>query len=294
MTDTDVLGALVLLHRYLLEMDEMSASSLGDDPTARVDMRVLLGVASVRGASPSVLVDRLGMPRSTLARALSRLRTAGLVERRADDRDGRRAVLGLTPSGGLRLARFEMAFADFLHDGSAVVKEIMLLLGSDPEQAADRGPRPPTRELVTRLGAVGAAIVGDIAPVAARHGIREKVDRYAVVYLAQHERRPSQLAEHLHLTPAGTTGLVDRLEAAGLARRRSGVLASDRRAVLVRLTPRGRRAANDLVAVLRPHQDRLVEAFEPTTRGPVPGHAPADVHADAPDAAPERLTAVAG
>ena len=286
MSDPDLLGAMVLLHRYLLEMDEMSASVLGDDPTARVDMRVLLGVAVGRGSSPSTLVERLRVPRSTLARSLSRLRAAGLVERRADEHDGRRAVLGLTPSGALRLARFEMAFADFLHDGAAVVKEILLLLGVDAEQAPGRGPRPPTRELVTRLGSVGAAIVGDIAPVAARHGIREKVDRYAVVYLAQQERRPTQLAEHLHLTPAGTTSLVDRLQAAGLAERRSGVLASDRRAVLVRLTLRGRRAADDLVAVLRPHQDRLVEAFEPTTRGSAP--------ADASGAPPEHLTAVAG
>ncbi len=285
-TDTDLLGAMVLLQRYLLEMDEMSASALGDDPTARVDMRVLLGVAMAGGASPSALVRGLRMPRSTLARALSRLRAAGLVERRADERDGRRAVLALTPSGGLRLARFELAFADFLDAGSAVVKEILLLLGAEPEPAAEPGPRPPIRELVTRLAAVGAGIAGDIAPVAARYGIREKVDRYAVVYLAQHERRPTQLAEHLHLTPAGTTSLVDRLEGWGLAERRSGVLASDRRAVLVRLTPRGRRAADDLVALLRPHRDRLVEAFEPTTRGLPP--------ADAPVAAPERLAAVAG
>jgi DNA-binding MarR family transcriptional regulator len=226
------------------------------------------------------------MPRSTLARALSRLRAAGLVERRPDERDGRRAVLMLTPSGGVRLARFELAFARFLDDGAAVVKEILLLLGADPEQAAEPGPRPPTRELVTGLAAVGAVIAGDIAPVAARYGIREKVDRYAVVYLAQHERRPTQLAEHLHLTPAGTTSLVDRLEGWGLAERRSGVLASDRRAVLVRLTPRGRRAADDLVALLRPHRERLVEAFAPTTRGLTPAAAPA--------ATPERLAAVAG
>jgi DNA-binding MarR family transcriptional regulator len=283
--DRDLLGAMVLLQRYLLEMDEMSASALGDDPTARVDMRVLLGIAIGGGASPSSLVRALRMPRSTLARALSRLGAAGLVERRADERDGRRAVLALTPSGGLRVARFERAFAAFLDDGSAVVKEILLLLGADPE-AREGGPRPPTRELVTRLGAAGAAIAGDIAPLAARYGIREKVDRYAVVYLAQQERRPTQLAEHLHLTPAGTTSLVDRLEGAGLAERRSGVLASDRRAVLVRLTPRGRRAVDDLVALLLPHRARLVEAFEPTTRGLAP--------ADASAVTPERLATVAG
>ena len=145
MTDTDVLGAMVLLQRYLLEMDEMSASALGDDPTARVDMRVLLGVAVGRRASPSTLVERLRMPRSTLARSLARLRAAGLVERRTDEHDGRRAVLGLTPSGGLRLARFEMAFADFLHDGAAVVKEILLLLGADAGAGAGtaaHGRRP--------------------------------------------------------------------------------------------------------------------------------------------------------
>ncbi|HET6966648.1 MAG TPA: MarR family transcriptional regulator [Ornithinibacter sp.] len=106
----------------------------------------------------------------------------------------------------------------------------------------------------------------DVLKALASHGVVETVDRYALVYLALREGRPSGLAEHLNLTPAGTTSLLDRLEAQGLVERRSGALASDRRAVLVRLTARGRRATDLVLEVFARHEGRLLDALEPSTR----------------------------
>lgn len=266
-TDEDRLEALVLLQRYSLELDEVAASILGGDPTSALDLQILLTIARVDGgASPSMLVERLGMPRSTLARSISRLRRAALVERRADTVDGRRALLAASASGQARVLRFEQALADFLADGAAVVKEVMLLLGRDPESAHRPPVDPGVREVADRINLTGALYVRDVREALASYGVVETVDRYAVVYLALRDGRPSGLAEHLNLTPAGTTSLLDRLEAQGLVVRRSGELASDRRAVLVRLTPRGRRAVDRVLDVFVQHQARLLDALEPSTR----------------------------
>ena len=266
-TDEDRLEAIVLLQRYSLELDEVAGSILGGGPTSALDLRVLLAVARVeRGASPSVLVERLGMPRSTLARSISRLRRAALVERRVDTLDGRRALLAPSAAGQAQVVRFEQVLADFLADGAAVVKEVMLLLGRDPE----RGDRPPlapgARQAADLIDRAGAEYLRDVQEALAPCGVVETADRYALVYLALRDGRPSALAEHLHLTPAGTTSLLDRLEAQGLVERHSGELASDRRAVLVRLTARGRRTAALVLEVFARHEGSLLDALEPSTR----------------------------
>lgn len=50
---------------------------------------------------------------------------------------------------------------------------------------------------------------------------------------------PTELAEDMHLSPAGMTGRLDTLERAGLLRRRPSP--DDRRRVVVEITPNGRR-----------------------------------------------------
>lgn len=266
-TDEDRLEAIVLLQRYSLELDEVAASVLGGGPTSATDLQILLTIARVEGgASPSVLVERLGMPRSTLARSISRLRRAGLVERGTDTVDGRRARLAASATGQARVLRYEQVLADFLADGAAVVKEVMLLLGRDPEPAHHPPVHSGVREVADRINLAGARYVRDVREALAPHGVVETADRYAVVYLALRDGRPSGLAGHLNLTPAGTTSLLDRLEAQGLVERRSGELASDRRAVLVRLTPRGRRTADLVLETFARHEGSLLDVLEPSTR----------------------------
>ena len=61
----------------------------------------------------------------------------------------------------------------------------------------------------------------------------------ALMYLAKSERRPSQreIAEHLSITPAATTGILKRLEQDGYVERCSG---RDNRYNEIAITDRGR------------------------------------------------------
>jgi DNA-binding MarR family transcriptional regulator len=69
------------------------------------------------------------------------------------------------------------------------------------------------------------------------------------VLLSQREMQMKELAHYLGLSKANVSGLVDRLVRRGLVEREHGV--SDRRTVIVRLSPVGRRVATGLVRVQR-------------------------------------------
>jgi DNA-binding MarR family transcriptional regulator len=265
-TDEDLLAALVLLQRYKLELSQVAGDALGDGPTVGLDCEILVATHLAGGASPSELVDRLGIPRSTLARGLARLRGQGLVERTVDTVDARRAVLRPTPAGAAAVARFHAVLDGWLRNSAPVVKEVALLLRRDPEAMGSTGKPATVAEVTERINAVSAAYGRDVSAVAARHGLVETLDRFAVVYLARHASRPSLLAEHLHLTPAGTTSLLDRLEGLGLVERHTRALTTDRRAVLVQLSPAGRAAAAACLEAFERHHDAFVDALGTTLR----------------------------
>lgn len=55
--------------------------------------------------------------------------------------------------------------------------------------------------------------------------------------------RPGQIQDLTGLSSGGVSKMLDRMEGAGLVARRHGALATDRRASVVTLTPKGQRAA---------------------------------------------------
>jgi DNA-binding MarR family transcriptional regulator len=67
---------------------------------------------------------------------------------------------------------------------------------------------------------------------------------------------PGALAASMMLSTGGTTARLDRLEKAGLVARSPAP--DDRRGVLVRLTPKGRRLADEAVAAGLAEQQRLL------------------------------------
>lgn len=261
--DAAALRALVLLQRYTLGLNEVTDQWLGDQGSDNHDVQILMAVRSTAGIGPSDLVTSLRMPRSTLARGVARLRDGQLLERRVDQLDRRRAGLHLTPAGYQAVERLEHSLAAFFRESEPLVKEIMILLGRDPEPAAG-GSRPGVLDVVARMGAVGAAYGREMLPRMRAFDTGETADRYALMILAEGWTRPSSLADQLGLSPAGTTSMLERLEAARLVVREPGGLDSDRRAVVVHLTPRGRQAARVLLGVFRSHADAVVEAMRPT------------------------------
>ncbi len=69
------------------------------------------------------------------------------------------------------------------------------------------------------------------------------------------------LAKHLNISPPTVTGIVDRLETAGLVERRR--IATDRRVVEVAATERGRRFVSEVFAAGEEQMRRLFELMEP-------------------------------
>ena len=143
-------------------------------------------------------------------------------------------------------------------------KEVMHLLGRRADGSANPPRRVEVREVAERQAAAGAAYVRDVRSRMRAFGVGDTLERYTLTILALHRARPSDLAYDLELSPAGVTSLLDRLEGLGLVVRESGVLDSDLRAVLVELTPRGRRAARAVLGTFSAHQGAVLDALEPT------------------------------
>jgi DNA-binding MarR family transcriptional regulator len=70
----------------------------------------------------------------------------------------------------------------------------------------------------------------------------------------------TELSRALDVTPRNITGLVDRLEAAGLVRRARH--ATDRRRTVVDLTPRGRRLCDDMLQDRRRLAAEVLGSFD--------------------------------
>ncbi len=74
-----------------------------------------------------------------------------------------------------------------------------------------------------------------------------------------HRLRPSDLAESLMLTSSGATKRLDRLEHAGLIARQPDP--TDRRGILIELTPAGRRLIDPAVAAHVANESKLLSAL---------------------------------
>lgn len=262
--DSASLQAVLLLQRYSRGLNRVTDRWLGDEGTDNTDMQILLAVLAGDGVGPSEVVASIGMPRSTVARGLARLIDRGFVERRTQPVDHRRASLHVTARGRRGIGRLERAMADFFRDEEPLVKELLLLLGHDPEPTGAPGAAPAMLDVLSTMGAWGAAYLADLRALMRPFGADGRIEHHTVTMLAQGWARPTQLADELALSPAGTTSLLERLETAGLLVREPGALDSDRRAVLVHLTPRGRRAARTLLGTFQQHQDSLVDLLRLT------------------------------
>jgi DNA-binding MarR family transcriptional regulator len=96
--------------------------------------------------------------------------------------------------------------------------------------------------------------IGDLTPV----------QLHALGVLAQDDLRMSELASRLDQPESTVTRLVDRMEAAGLVRRRASQ--PDRRCVVAELTPGGRRLAVEIERTRRQFLGELLATLPPAER----------------------------
>lgn len=257
-------AGLALMQRYSLQLSRVADRTLTEGGAPNLDVQLLTSIHRLGAASPSDVAATVRRPRSTVSRSIARAIDQGLIERFTNPTDRRRAELRLTPLGAERVAGFACAMQSFFIEGAALVKDIMVTLGHEPDESSHSSTLSAL-ELAGLLGATGAHFVRDVTPVMWRYHLTESVDRYALVLVAHSgQMRPAQLASELMLTPAGTSSLLERLEARGLLVRESGTVVGDGRGVLVRLTPAGSEAVSAVMRVFLRHQDALVEALGQT------------------------------
>ncbi|GAA4841199.1 MarR family winged helix-turn-helix transcriptional regulator [Kitasatospora terrestris] len=98
------------------------------------------------------------------------------------------------------------------------------------------GTAPTTAELMETVAAVGTAYFQDFAAAAAKHGLNSSQAKALKSVLEPVPMRA--LAGRLGCDASNVTGIVDRLEALGLAHREAA--AADRRVKIVTITEEGR------------------------------------------------------
>lgn len=120
----------------------------------------------------------------------------------------------------------------------------------------DTGPQG----VIGRLHRIANHLTGELTLLYARYGLSEgEFDVLAALRRAgaPYERAPGEIALHTMVTTGAVTKRVDRLEQAGLVRRRRSD--ADGRGRVVRLTPAGRRLIDKAFTAHMANEQRLLE-----------------------------------
>lgn len=99
MSENNEASALHLLHRAGQVADELFAAKVGSSEITPRQHLVLTAVAAGGEPSQTVLVEKTGIDRSTLADIVKRLVERGLLQRRRTRRDARMYAVKLTEKG---------------------------------------------------------------------------------------------------------------------------------------------------------------------------------------------------
>jgi MarR family transcriptional repressor of emrRAB len=132
-------------------------------------------------------------------------------------------------------------------------------------QHAHDAPAADLRKATNLLGAVSLAVSDRVRAAAERGATQSGSAPAALVSLAGYlDGSPiDAVRSPLALTHSATVRVIDRLVAAGLARRREG---PDRRSVAVELTPEGHRAAADAVRARTETLEEALSGLDPDER----------------------------
>jgi DNA-binding MarR family transcriptional regulator len=244
--------ALLLLQDYSSGLSRTALDSLTEGEVGNHDIAILLHLHTVGPQHPSDIADDLGYERSQSSKHLARLESRGMIAREPDPADGRRHRVTLTPQALERIARFEAALGEYYATSESTVTEILTLMNAPPQD-----PAPNTRgvlEAAAMMSAAGDRYLAEVVPALAAYGVGDDfAERFIIgTLLARGAQRPGHLARELGRPPALVSLRLARLEEAELVTRERGG-PHDRRAIIVNLTPTGRRAARTMLRLLARH-----------------------------------------
>ncbi|WP_329000711.1 MarR family transcriptional regulator [Kribbella sp. NBC_00709] len=132
----------------------------------------------------------------------------------------------------------------------------------------DTGPQG----VIGRLHRIANQLTGELTLLYAQYGLSEgEFDVLAALRRAgsPYERAPGEIALHTMVTTGAVTKRVDRLESAGLVRRRRSD--ADGRGRVVRLTPAGRRLIDKAFTAHMANERRLLEPLTADQRAQLEG-----------------------
>jgi DNA-binding MarR family transcriptional regulator len=257
--------AAVLVHRFSLGVTSLIDDVVGVGSSGNAEVIVLTALVETPSLRPREMMDLTGLSRAGVAAMVARLEEVGLVERSPGKRDRRTVYTSLTRTGRRRLAELDAALEWHFVESRPLLEEIVSLLSGDVPGTESREASETALRVAGAMGAAGAPYVSqladDVGMASSKSGIA------LCTLLADGPTRPGQLADVLGLTSGGLTYLVDQLEADGLVERSYGLLAEDRRAVVIRLTEQGEEMARTIVSVFGAHsadiRDALARALHP-------------------------------
>jgi DNA-binding MarR family transcriptional regulator len=267
LSDTDtqqrLARAVVLVYRYSLRITALVDDVVGAGSSGNAEVQVLTALMETPALRPRDIMELTGLSRAGVAALVSRLEEIGLVERRHGKRDRRTVLTSLTRAGRRRLAELDAALEWHFVESRPLVQQIVTLLCGDQTSPSARRDVSETALMVAgRMGAAGAPYDSQLADEVGLVNAKSRIALTAL--LADGPLRPGELADVLELTSGGLTYLVNQLEADGLVERSYGLLAEDRRAVVIALTERGTEIAGTIASVFDAHSARICEALSLT------------------------------
>ena len=260
-----LLRALLLLERYSVDITHVGLANLGGQSANNRDFELLIAIRLQPDSTPGQLARATGMDLTAVSRSLRHLAADDLIHRRTSPADARSSLVEVTGTGESRIRTFERALADYFDSTAPLVKEVLDLLGHG--RLPHSGP-VTAMESMLGLASAGAAYADEVTWALRPYGITREHQRFALTLLLDRGiMRPSHMADELRLSRPSATALVHRLVGLGLAR--SGHDDPlDHRAVVVRLTERGVRAANVQLDVFARHSTPVCTALARTSPAP--------------------------
>ncbi len=127
-----------------------------------------------------------------------------------------------------------------------------------PAAGQDGGRADRTQRILLAMTSIGREITEAIAEELGGDDLATNSPILVLTELWRNgPQRPRRLQELARLTSGGMTKQLDHLERLGMIERSFGRVARDRRAIVVSLTPAGRRTATQIADALEAHMDQL-------------------------------------